>query len=150
LDMFRTTLFRQTMFAEFEKIAHDADDNGQALTVDYLNGEYYALNKKYYGKSVQHNKQIAFEWARIPHFYTSFYVYKYATGITSAVTIANNILKDKSYVDRYKSFLSAGSSASPYDILKITGVDLAKSEPFEVAMQEFADTLAQLEELYED
>lgn len=150
LDMFRTTLFRQTMFAEFEKIAHDSDDNGEALTVEYLNAKYYALNEKYYGKAVKHNKQIAFEWARIPHFYSSFYVYKYATGITSAVTIANNILQDAGYVDKYKAFLSAGSSASPYDILKLTGVDLMEQKPFEVAMQEFADTLEQLEELYED
>lgn len=150
LDMFRTTLFRQTMFAEFEKIAHDADDNGEALTVEYLNANYLELNKKYYGSAVVHNKQIAFEWARIPHFYTSFYVYKYATGITSAVTIANRILSDPAYIDKYKAFLSAGSSASPYDILRLTGVDLAKEEPFEVAMQEFADTLKQLEALYED
>ncbi len=150
LDMFRTTLFRQTMFAEFEKIAHEADDRGEALTVEYLNGKYYDLNKKYYGKAVKHNSQIAFEWARIPHFYTSFYVYKYATGITSAVTIANNILKDPAYVEKYKKFLSAGSSASPYDILKLTGVDLADKEPFKVAMREFEDTLTQLEVAYEE
>ena len=150
LDMFRTTLFRQTMFAEFEKFAHDADDNGEALTVEFLSDKYLELNKKYYGDAVKHNRQIAFEWARIPHFYTSFYVYKYATGITSAVTIANNILSDPSYVERYKTFLSAGSSASPYDILRLTGVDLAKEEPFETAMREFADTLAQLEACYED
>lgn len=150
LDMFRTTLFRQTMFAQFEKLAHEADDEGVALTVEYLNEKYYELNKKYYGKAVKHNKQIAFEWARIPHFYSSFYVYKYATGITSAVTIVNKILQDSSYVEKYKAFLSAGSSASPYDILCLTGVDLKKEEPFELAMQEFADTLLKLEELYED
>jgi oligoendopeptidase F len=150
LDMFRTTLFRQTMFAEFEKIAHEMDDNGEALTVECLNEKYYALNKKYYGSAVKHNKQIAFEWARIPHFYSSFYVYKYATGITSAVTIANKILSDSSYVDKYKEFLSAGSSASPYDILCLTGVDLMKEEPFETAMKEFENTLSQLGELYEN
>ena len=108
------------------------------------------LNKKYYGEAVNHNDQIALEWARIPHFYSSFYVYKYATGITSAVSIANSILTKEGYVDKYKQFLSAGSSASPYDILRITGVDLAKEEPFKIAMQEFEDTLAQLEALYEN
>ena len=117
--MFRTTLFRQTMFAEFEKFAHDSDDNGEALTKEYLSEKYLELNKKYYGDAVVHNDQIAIEWARIPHFYTSFYVYKYATGITSAVTIANNILTKKGYVETYKQFLSSGSSASPYDILII-------------------------------
>lgn len=150
LDMFRTTLFRQTMFAEFEKFAHDSDDNGEALTKEYLSEKYLELNKKYYGDAVVHNEQIAIEWARIPHFYTSFYVYKYATGITSAVTIANNILTKKGYVETYKKFLSSGSSASPYDILKNAGVDLKEEEPFKVAMQEFENTLALLEELYED
>ncbi len=150
LDMFRTTLFRQTMFAEFEKIAHEMDDRNEALTPESLNAVYLALNKKYYGRSVKHNPQIATEWSRIPHFYTSFYVYKYATGITSAVSIARNILADPSYVEKYKKFLSAGSSTSPYEVLKLTGVDLAQKAPFEAAMAEFRDTLEQLEKIDEE
>ena len=150
LDMFRTTLFRQTMFAEFEKFAHDADDSGEALTKEFLSEKYLEFNKKYYGEAVKHNDQIALEWARIPHFYSSFYVYKYATGITSAVTIANNILANPDYVNKYKKFLSAGSSDSPYEILRLTGVDLATEEPFKVAMREFEDTLIKLEAAYED
>lgn len=121
LDMFRTTLFRQTMFAEFEKISHDMEQKGKPLTPKSLSDAYMKLNKKYYGPAVTHNKQIATEWARIPHFYNAFYVYKYATGITSAVNIANSILKDNSFVAQYKKFLSAGGSDSPYEILKIAG-----------------------------
>lgn len=147
LDMFRTTLFRQTMFAEFEKNAHEMDLNGQPLTPASLSDMYYELNKKYYGNGVTHNDEIRYEWARIPHFYTAFYVYKYATGITSAVNIANGILKDGKRVDNYKKFLSAGGTDSPYEILKIAGVDLKTAQPYEVAMKEFADTLAQLKEL---
>lgn len=147
LDMFRTTLFRQTMFAEFEKISHDMEQKGKPLTPKSLSDAYMKLNKKYYGSAVTHNKQIATEWARIPHFYNAFYVYKYATGITSAVNIANSILKDNSFVARYKKFLSAGGSDSPYEILKIAGVDLATRAPFDFAMKEFKDTLEQLKAL---
>lgn len=147
LDMFRTTLFRQTMFAEFEKISHDMEQKGKPLTPKSLSDAYMKLNKKYYGPAVTHNKQIATEWARIPHFYNAFYVYKYATGITSAVNIANSILKDKSFVAQYKKFLSAGGSDSPYEILKIAGVDLATRAPFDFAMNEFKDTLQQLKAL---
>ena len=147
LDMFRTTLYRQTMFAEFEKISHDMEQNGKPLTPKSLSDAYLKLNKKYYGPAVTHNKQIAFEWARIPHFYNSFYVYKYATGITSAVNIAHSILSDNSFVSQYKKFLSAGGSDSPYEILKIAGVDLATLAPFDFAMKEFKDTLDELVKL---
>ena len=147
LDMFRTTLFRQTMFAEFEKISHDMEQNGKPVTPKSLSDAYLKLNKKYYGPAVTHNKQIAFEWARIPHFYNSFYVYKYATGITSAVNIAHSILSDNSFVSQYKKFLSAGGSDSPYEILKIAGVDLATLAPFDFAMKEFKDTLDELVKL---
>lgn len=145
LDMFRTTLFRQTMFAEFEKISHDMELKGKPLTAKTLSDAYLKLNKKYYGDAVTHNKPISFEWARIPHFYNAFYVYKYATGIISAVNIANAILSDPTAVERYKKFLSAGGSDSPYEILKIAGVDLATEQPFNVAMQEFKDALDRLE-----
>lgn len=148
LDMFRTTLFRQTMFAEFEQVIHDQEQNGVPLTADNLNKEYLTLNKKYYGKNVNHNEEIRLEWARIPHFYRAFYVYQYSTGIVSAINIANDILKNGSVaVDRYKQFLSAGGSKSPYEILKDTGVDLQDSRPYDVAFNEFSDTLKQLKEL---
>lgn len=150
LDMFRTTVFRQAQFAEFEDLAHKMDDDGEALTVTNLSEKYYALNKQYYGDAVTHNSEIAYEWARIPHFYSAFYVYKYATGLTSAVAIAKKILTDDKYFDSYKKFLCAGSSTSPYEILKYTGVDLATKEPFEMAMKEFEDTLKQLEAMDEE
>ncbi len=148
LDMFRTTLFRQTMFAEFEAAAHGMAERGEPLTADAFCEEYLALNKKYYGKAVKHNDYIKYEWARIPHFYTSFYVYKYATGLTSAVSIAANITEqgDK-YFAKYREFLSAGGSMPPLDILRLAGVDLETDEPYERAMREFSDTLRQLEEL---
>lgn len=146
LDTFRTTLFRQTMFAQFELIAHERAQDGKALTPKSLSDEYYKLNKKYYGAAVTHDKAIRLEWARIPHFYTAFYVYKYATGITAAVNIARDILSGgDDALARYKRFLSAGGSDSPYEILKAAGVDLATEKPFETAMAEFAETLDALE-----
>lgn len=148
LDMFRTTLFRQTMFSEFEAVAHGMVENDQPLSKDNLCEVYLDLNKKYYGKSVVHDEEISYEWARIPHFYRSFYVYKYATGITAAVSIAKAILTEgEPAVKRYKDFLSAGGSDSPVNILKIAGVDLLTAKPFKDAMQEFSDTLKALNEL---
>ncbi len=144
LDMFRTTLFRQTMFAEFEKISHDMEQKGKPLTPGALSAAYLKLNKKYYGAAVTHNKPISYEWARIPHFYNAFYVYKYATGITAAVNIAAGILQDPSNIEKYKRFLSAGGSDSPYEILKIAGVDLAERKPFDAAMREFKQNLDML------
>lgn len=144
IDMFRTTVFRQTQFAEFEKIAHDMELRGEPLTVTSLSDKYYELNRQYYGDAVFHDKEISYEWARIPHFYTSFYVYKYATGLISAVNIVKSILDDPKSVTRYKAFLSAGGSDSPYNILKAAGVDLATDHPYEVAMNEFNDALEQL------
>ena len=150
LDMVRTTLHRQTMFAEFEYLAHDAVEKGTPLTSEYLNGIYLDLNKKYYGRSIVHDKQIAYEWSRIPHFYTSFYVYKYATGIISAISIANRILTEGDAAVRdYKAFLSSGGSDSPVELLKIAGVDLTKKDAFRAAMREFEDTLCALEEMAE-
>lgn len=145
LDMFRTTLFRQTMFAEFEKLSHDMAAKGVPLTPKTLSDKYYKLNKKYYGKAVTHDNLIRYEWARIPHFYTAFYVYKYSTGITAAVNIANAILtKGESAVADYKRFLKSGGSDSPYELLKIAGVDLMQKAPFNFAMNEFKNTLEQL------
>ncbi len=147
LDMFRTTLFRQTMFSEFEAFSHGEVVKGNPLTVESLSTEYYRLNKKYYGDSVTHNDDIRYEWARIPHFYSAFYVYKYATGLTSAVTIANAILSgDKKSRDNYIKMLSLGGSLPPLELLKVAGVDLESKSPYETVLKEFDDALRQLEE----
>ncbi len=149
LDMFRTTLFRQTMFAEFEKFAHSQIEAGIPLTHESLSAHYLELNKKYYGEAVVHDEQIAYEWSRIPHFYkgSAFYVYKYSTGLTAAVNIVSRILSDNSFVEKYFRFLSAGSSMLPPDILKLVDIDLSASEPFDYAMSEFAATLEELQKL---
>lgn len=151
LDMFRTTLFRQTMFSEFEVIAHTMVENGEPITADSLSNAYYELDKKYYGDAVEHSDLIRYEWARIPHFYTSYYVYKYATGITTAVSIANNILSQgEKYFEKYKKFLSAGGSLPPLDIIRLADVDLETDAPYKTAMkEEFADTLDELEKSFE-
>ncbi len=147
LDRFRTTLFRQTMFAEFEYYAHKMDLEGKPLTVDALNGLYLDLNKKYYGEDVS-DDLIKYEWSRIPHFYNAFYVYKYATGLTAATSIARNILKEKGYVDVYKNkFLKAGGHKSPYAILCDTKVDLATDKPYDDAFALFRDSLDELKRL---
>ena len=148
LDMIRTTLHRQTMFAEFEAIAHRKAEEGTPLTGENLCEIYLDLNKKYYGEGIVHDEQIAHEWSRIPHFYTSFYVYKYSTGIISAISIAKRILTEgESAVADYKRFLSSGGSDSPVELLKFAGIDLTEKQAFRTAMQEFEDTLRQFEEL---
>lgn len=150
LDMFRTTLFRQTMFAEFEAEAHSLAEKGEPVTAEALCTAYYALNKKYYGTAVKHNDEIRYEWARIPHFYSSFYVYKYATGITAAVTIADNLARrGAEYFAKYRQFLSAGGSLPPLDILRLAEVDLETDAPYERAMKEFSDTLDELQKTFE-
>lgn len=147
LDRFRTTLFRQTMFAEFEYEAHKMDLAGKPLTVEALNGLYLDLNKKYYGEEVS-DDLIKYEWSRIPHFYNAFYVYKYATGITAATSIARNILTRDGYVDVYKNkFLCAGGHKSPYAILCDTEVDLATDKPYDDAFALFRDSLEELKKL---
>ena len=148
LDMLRTTMYRQAMFAEFEQITHAMAEKGQPLTAESMCKKYLKLNKMYYGKAVRHNKEIKYEWARIPHFYRAFYVYKYSTGIISAVCIAEKILSEgASAVEKYKQFLSLGGSMDPVSELKVAAVDLTSSEPFDVVAKSFRDTLSQLEEL---
>ncbi len=148
MDMIRATLFRQTQFAQFEQIAHAKAEAGEPLTKDTLCKAYYELNKAYYGDGIIHDEQIAYEWARIPHFYTSFYVYKYATGITSAISIVKRILTEgESAVKDYFEFLSSGGSTDPVSILQKAGVDLTTKAPFEAAMQEFKDTLEEFKAL---
>ncbi len=142
LEMIRTTLFRQTQFAEFEQVVHDMVEQGQPLTKDNLSDIYLNLNKKYYGRSVVSKGNIKYEWARIPHFYRAFYVYKYATGIISALAICDRILSgEKGAKEDYFNFLSSGGSNGPVELLKIAGVDLNTKKPFEKAFKVFSDTL---------
>lgn len=148
LDMFRTTLFRQTQFAAFEERVHAMAEADEPLTAEALNDVYYSLNKEYYGAELIHDDLIKYEWSRIPHFYRSFYVYKYATGITSAVSIARNIIENgENAVKKYKEFLSTGGSMPPVDELKIAGIDLTDDKPFNDCMAEFKATLKALKDL---
>ncbi len=148
LDMIRTTLFRQTQFAQFEEEAHAMAERGEPLNKDNLTELYYGLNKKYYGDAVTHDEQIGIEWARIPHFYHSFYVYKYATGITAAVAIANKILAEgEPAVKNYFEFLSSGCKTDPVSLLKIAGADLSKKETFSSIMKEFENALNEFERM---
>lgn len=148
LEQFRGTIFRQVMFAEFEKIVHSKYKNGEALTSEALSNIYLDLNKKYFGAEVNVDEDISIEWARIPHFYTSFYVYKYATGFSSATAISSMILKEgKPAVDRYINFLKSGGSDYPLELLKIAGVDLSTPKPVQDALNVFEETLTELETL---
>ncbi len=148
MDMLRATLFRQTQFAEFEQLAHAKVEAGEALTKETLCQLYYGLNKQYYGEGIIHDEQISYEWARIPHFYNAFYVYKYATGIISAISIVKRILTEgEPAVKDYFEFLSSGGCTDPVSILKKAGVDLTTNAPFEVAMSEFKSTLDEFKSL---
>lgn len=149
LDMFRTTLFRQTLFSQFEAEVHKLVEENQPLTYENASSIYLDLIKKYYGKAVEADEEIKYEWARIPHFYRNYYVYKYATGLTCAVAISKMILQgDSSKVKAYLDFLSSGGSDSPIELLKITGIDLTTIKPYKDAMTEFENTLNELKGLY--
>ena len=142
LEQFRTTVFRQTMFAEFEYIAHTMAEKGQPLTRDALTKVYYDLNKLYYGGVCDVDELIGNEWLRIPHFYRSFYVYVYATGLCAAVSLSERILNEgASAVADYRKFLSTGSSVPPIEALKMAGIDMSKPEPIRAAMKVFKETL---------
>lgn len=148
LDKVRTTIFRQTMFAEFEMIIHEKYNQKEAITSDVLNDTYYELNKLYFGKNVIIDEDIKYEWARIPHFYTPFYVYKYATGLISALSIASDILnKVPGSIEKYLDFLSAGGSDYPLETLKKAGVDITSGDPIKKAFQLFEEKLLVLEQL---
>ncbi len=148
IEEFRTTLFRQTMFAEFEKLTHEAVESGEVLTSDWLSEEYGKLNRKYYGEKVAYDPQIAMEWARIPHFYRAFYVYKYATGYSAAAAISLKILKEGSAAkDAYIEFLKSGESDYPIELLKIAGVDMSKRDPIIQAMDAFEKLIVEIEKL---
>lgn len=131
LEMIRATFFRQTMFAEFEKLVHEKIEAGLMLSADDLNNIYYELNQKYFGESIMIDEQIKYEWARIPHFYSDFYVYKYATGISAAIAIATKIIdKEAGIVDKYIEMLKQGCSKKSIDLLKMVGVDLENKETY--------------------
>lgn len=150
LEGFRGTVFRQTMFAEFEKKIHELVAQGQALTPDVLYDLYYELNVTYYGQELEVDEEIGLEWARIPHFYMSFYVYKYATGFAAATALSKKILEEgPSAVERYLSFLKSGGSDYPIELLKKAGVDMTSPEPIKQALQVFESTLEELERLFE-
>ena len=148
LEQFRGTLFRQTMFAEFEKITHDRVEKGEALTWESMNKIYRDLNIKYFGEDIVIDSEIDIEWARIPHFYNAFYVYQYATGYSAAIALSRKILHEgKPAIDRYMNFLSAGSSYYPIDLLKGAGVDMTTAAPIENALQLFKELLDEFEML---
>ncbi len=150
LDQFRSTVYRQTMFAEFELWMNERVENGETLTAAIMNEQYHALNKKYYGENVCVDKLIEIEWARVPHFFMNYYVFQYATGFSAAVAIANRILKEgESAVKDYIKFLSGGSSTDPISLLKIAGVDMAAAKPIEDALALFSELIDEMEQLAE-
>ncbi len=151
LDMIRETLIRQSMFAEFEKEVHSKIELGESLTSDNLNDIYFCLVKKYFGDSCIIDDEIKYEWARIPHFYSCFYVYKYATGITSAIVIASKILAgEEGYVEKYINMLSQGGAKDSLSLLRMVDVDLEKEETYEKALEYFKKNLETLKKLIND
>lgn len=151
LEGFRGTVFRQTMFAEFEHLIHQKAEEGTPLTPDMLNETYFELNKKYFGEEVIIDEEIAYEWSRIPHFYMNFYVYQYATGYSAATALAQQIQEEGDpAVKRFTEFLKAGNSMYPIEVLKHAGVDMTSSAPIQQALDVFEATLTEFEELLFD
>lgn len=148
LEMIRATLFRQAMFAEFEKMVHEKIELGEMLSSDDLSNMYYKLNEQYFGKDCVIDEQIKYEWARIPHFYTPFYVYKYATGISAAIIIAKNILEGKEgYKEKYIEMLKQGCTKKSVELLKMVDVDLENIETYKGAIDFYKDLTMELEKL---
>ena len=148
LEGFRATVFRQTMFAEFEHDIHVKAQNGEPLTPELLSKTYYDLNKKYFGEDMVIDEDISLEWARIPHFYYNYYVYQYATGFSAATALSKQILEEgEPAVERYLEFLKAGSSDYPINVLKKAGVDMTSAKPIEEALKVFEEKLDEMEKL---
>lgn len=148
LEQFRTTLYRQTLFAEFELWCSEQIRTGQALTAESLSARYAELCREYYGEEIVLDEQIALEWARIPHFYYDFYVYQYATGFSAAVALSERILREgEPAVRDYLAFLSGGSSKDPVSLLRGAGVDMSSPEPVRLALRQFSDLVDELEQL---
>ncbi|HEL0667123.1 TPA: oligoendopeptidase F [Streptococcus equi subsp. zooepidemicus] len=148
LDGFRGTVFRQTQFAEFEHAIHQADQNGEVLTSEYLNNLYADLNEKYYGLKKEDNHFIQYEWARIPHFYYNYYVYQYATGFAAASYLADKIVHGtQEDIDHYLTYLKSGNSDYPLEVIAKAGVDMGKGDYLEAAFKVFEERLTELEDL---
>ncbi len=148
LEMIRATFYRQSMFAEFEKSVHEKIENGEMLSAEDLNKLYFELNEKYFGKDMIIDKEIQYEWSRIPHFYTDFYVYKYATGISAAICIATKILnKEEGYVEKYINMLSQGCMKKSVELLKMVDVDLEDSNTYTIITQFYKDKINELKDL---
>lgn len=148
LEMIRATFYRQSMFAEFEKEVHEKIENGGMLSAEDLNKIYYELNQKYFGKDIIIDKEIQYEWSRIPHFYTDFYVYKYATGISAAICIATKILnKEEGFVEKYINMLSQGCMKKSVELLKMVDVDLEDSNTYKIITQFYKDKISELKDL---
>ncbi len=148
LEQFRTTVFRQTMFAEFEKISHEMAAQGIPLTKESLSEAYFKLNEQYYGETCFMDPEIASEWMRIPHFYRAFYVYVYATGLCAAISLSAKILSEgESAVRDYRKFLSAGCSVPPIEALKLAGIDMSRPEPVREALEVFRETVKKMHEV---
>jgi oligoendopeptidase F len=148
LEQFRTTLYRQTMFAEFEKEAHAMAERGEALSAEALNALYRRLIEDYFGPDLVVDDEVDLEWARIPHFYTPFYVYKYATSYSAAVALSEAVLREGApAVEKYLEFLSMGGSRDPLEELKHAGVDLGTCAPIEAALEKFGRVLDEAEAL---
>ncbi len=148
LEQYRTTLIRQTMFAEFELATHQKVEESQELTADEFNDIYYKLNQRYFGDAVEIDEQIKYEWSRIPHFYYNFYVYQYATSFCVAIKVVNMIKDDKSNVGKYLEFLKLGDSVYPMDALKSLGIDLSEQSVFDEAMKSYGKMLDKFKEIY--
>jgi oligoendopeptidase F len=150
LEQFRTTLYRQTMFAEFELKINEMYSSGEALTAESLNSVYRSLNELYFGDGIVIDSEIDLEWARIPHFYYEFYVYQYATGYSAAIALSQRILNEgESAVKDYIGFLKGGCSADPITLLKGAGVDMTTAEPINRALKLFGELIGQMRELSE-
>ena len=149
MDTYRSTLFRQTMFAEFERDMHALCEKGQPLTADVINGAYKKLVNAYFGPKVVKDKQISYEWMRVPHFYSSFYVYKYATCISAASAIVKRLESEgESYVGKYIEFLKCGGSKSPLDSLAVAGIDMTDPAVVDGAISDFASAISEFRRLY--
>ena len=148
MEFFRATIYRQTMFSEFERVIYDKANNDEPLTADILSELYYKLNKDYFGKDVVVDDEIRYEWERIPHFYYNFYVYKYATGLSAAASIVTKLLDGSLNPQDYISFLKCGRSKNPIDSLKVAGVDLTRKEVINSAIDMFKDIMDEFQKLY--
>ncbi|MBE6875886.1 MAG: oligoendopeptidase F [Ruminococcus sp.] len=151
LELYKGTIYRQIMFAEFEKITHELSEQGEILTAELLCQKYYALNEKYFGGEVVLDKEIAMEWMRVPHFYYNFYVYKYAVGLTAASHIVKRIRNhEPGALEDYFAFLKLGTKKNPIDSLKVAGVDMTKTDAFDSAVEMFSQILDEFETIYDE